>query len=151
MAADWPQWLGPDRDGKVTGFTEPSAWPDQLAKGWSATVGSGDATPALVGGKLFVFSRQDADETTVCLDAATGKQLWIDKNPAAAVTGMSASHPGPRSSPAVADGKVVTFGANGADLLPRCRLRKSHLAKRFAEGFLRSAAPVLHRGFAADR
>jgi len=111
--ADWPQWRGPDRDGKVSGFTEPKTWPEQLTKGWTTTVGAGDATPALVGDKLYVFARQDADEVTVCLDAASGKQIWIDKYPSASVTGMAASHPGPRGSPAVADGKVVTLGVNG--------------------------------------
>lgn len=113
MAADWPQWRGTDRDGKVTGFTAPKAWPDHLAKGWETTVGAGDATPALVGGKLYVFARQEADEVTVCLDAASGKQIWIDKYPSASITGMSAAHPGPRGSPAVADGKLVTLGVNG--------------------------------------
>jgi outer membrane protein assembly factor BamB len=113
LAADWPQWRGPDRDGKVSGFIEPKAWPERLAKGWSTMVGAGDATPALVGDKLYVFARQDADEVTVCLDAASGKQIWIDKYPSASVTGMAASHPGPRGSPAVADGKVVTLGVNG--------------------------------------
>jgi outer membrane protein assembly factor BamB len=113
LKADWPQWRGPDRDGKVTGFTEPKTWPEQLTKGWTTTIGAGDATPALVGGRLYAFARQDADEVTVCLDAASGKQIWIDKYPTASVTGISATHPGPRGSPAVADGKVVTLGVNG--------------------------------------
>jgi outer membrane protein assembly factor BamB len=113
VAADWPQWRGPDRDGKVAGFTEPKTWPEQLTKGWKTTVGAGDATPALVGDKLYAFARQDADEVTVCLDAGSGKEIWQDKYPASAVSGMAASHPGPRSSPAVAEGKVVTLGVDG--------------------------------------
>jgi outer membrane protein assembly factor BamB len=111
--ADWPQWRGPERDGKVAGFTEPKAWPQELTKGWTTTVGAGDATPAMVGDKLYAFARQDDNEVTVCLDAGSGKQVWIDKYPSAAITGMSAAHPGPRSSPAVSDGKVVTLGVNG--------------------------------------
>src|SRR5437588_1070192 len=113
-AADWPQWRGPNRDAKVIGFTAPAAWPKALAQKWKVTVGEGVATPALVGDKLYVFSRQGADEITRCLDAATGKELWQDKYAAPAVTGPGSRHPGTRSSPAVADGKVVTLGVGGA-------------------------------------
>jgi outer membrane protein assembly factor BamB len=110
---DWPQWRGPNRDGKVTGFTAPATWPTQLTEKWRVTVGDGDATPALVGGKLYVFTRQGDEEVTLCLNADSGKELWRDKYTAQAVTGAAARHPGPRSSPAVAEGKVVTLGVGG--------------------------------------
>ena len=113
FAQDWPQWRGPNRDGKVGGFTAPQTWPNALTPKWKATVGSGDATPALVGDKLYVFARQGRDEVTLCLNAADGKQVWQDKYEAQAVTGAAARHPGPRSSPAVAQGKVVTLGVGG--------------------------------------
>jgi outer membrane protein assembly factor BamB len=112
-AQDWPQWRGPDRDGKVTGFTAPQTWPQELKQKWSVPVGQGDATPALVGDKLYVFTRQGDDEVTLCLDAQTGKEVWNNKYAAQAVTGAPSRHPGPRSSPAVADGKVVTLGVGG--------------------------------------
>jgi outer membrane protein assembly factor BamB len=67
----------------------------------------------LVGDRLYVFSRQGDDEVTRCLDAATGKELWQNKYAAEAVTGPSARHPGPRSSPAVGEGKIVTLGVGG--------------------------------------
>ena len=111
--ADWPQWRGPNRDGKVTGFTAPQTWPKELTKKWRMKVGSGDATPALVGERLYVFARQGDEEVTLCLDAGSGKELWKDKYAAQAVTGPPRSHPGPRSSPAVAEGKVVTLGVGG--------------------------------------
>ncbi|MGE5611750.1 MAG: PQQ-binding-like beta-propeller repeat protein [Bacillota bacterium] len=113
VAQDWPQWRGSNRDGKAAGFTAPQTWPKTLTQKWKTAVGFGDATPALVGDKLYVFSRQGADEITLCLDAATGKELWRDKYAAQAITGPAARHPGPRSSPAVADGKVVTLGVGG--------------------------------------
>ena len=114
VAQDWPQWRGPNRDGKVSGFTEPQKWPKELTQKWEVTVGAGDATPALVGDKLYVFTRQGGDEVTLCLDAGTGKEIWRDKYAAQAVTGApSRQHPGPRSSPAVADGKVVILGVGG--------------------------------------
>jgi len=113
FAQDWPQWRGPNRDGKVSGFTTPWEWPKEFTQKWKVTVGSGDATPALVGNKLYVFTRQGEDEFILCLNAGNGKELWNSKYAAQAVTGAAARHPGPRSSPAVSDGKVVTIGVGG--------------------------------------
>ena len=113
-AQDWPQFRGINRDGKVTGFKAPQAWPKELTQQWKINVGFGDATPVLVGKKLYLSTRQGTDEVVLCLDAATGKELWKNVYAAPAVTGPSASqHPGPRSTPAVASGKVVTFGVTG--------------------------------------
>src|SRR6476661_7829032 len=78
-AQDWPQWRGPARDGKTESFKPPSTWPKELKQNWKVTVGEGVATPALVGDKLYVFARTEGAETTSCLDAATGKELWKDK------------------------------------------------------------------------
>ena len=112
-AQDWSQWRGANRDGKAAGFKAPDTWPKELSQKWKVAVGRGDATPAVVGDKLFVFARDDASELTVCLDAATGKELWKDKYDAQAATEPRGQHPGPRSSPTVADGKVVTYGVRG--------------------------------------
>ncbi len=114
-AQDWPQWRGANRDAKAEGFKAPKEWPAQLTQKWKDTVGFGDTTPALVGDRLFVFSRVDTEENVICLDAANGKEIWRKKYEAAQVGGPAArEHSGPRSSPAVADGKVVTFGVTGA-------------------------------------
>ena len=114
FAEDWPQWRGPNRDGKVVGFTPPATWPKALAEKWKVNVGDGDATPALVGDRLYVFTRQGTDEVLSCLNTADGKPIWQKNYPATAmVTGAAQAHPGPRSSPAVADGKVVTVGVAG--------------------------------------
>ena len=113
FAQDWPQWRGINRDGKVTGFKAPETWPAELTKKWTVTVGLGDATPALDDNKLYVFTRQEADEMIRCLAADNGKELWRDKYAARAVTGPAASHPGPRSSPTVTEGKVITLGVGG--------------------------------------
>ncbi len=110
FAQDWPQWRGLNRDGKISGFTAPAAWPKELAQKWKTTVGLGDATPALVSDRLYVFTRQGDDEVATCLSAADGKPLWQNKYAAIAVTGPPSAHPGPRSSPTVADGKVITLG-----------------------------------------
>jgi outer membrane protein assembly factor BamB len=114
FSQDWPQWRGINRDSKVTGFKAPAAWPAELKQAWKVTVGFSDATPVLSANKIYLNTRQGDQEVILCLDAATGKELWKNSYSAMAVTGPSASqHPGPRGTPAVSNGKIVTFGASG--------------------------------------
>jgi outer membrane protein assembly factor BamB len=113
FAQDWPQWRGANRDGKVKGFEAPQQWPDELKLRWKTPVGTGDSTPALVGEKLYVFTRQGVEEVITCLEVERGEEQWMRKYEAQAVTGAASRHPGPRSSPVVADGKVVTLGVGG--------------------------------------
>ena len=110
---DWPQWRGANRDGKMAGFAAPAVWPTALTQKWKAAVGSGDASPALVGDRVYVSTRQDGNETLLCLDAADGREVWKSQYAARAVTGAASRHPGPRSSPAVGEGRVVTLGVGG--------------------------------------
>lgn len=110
---DWPQWRGINRDGDVSGFKASATWPKELQPDWKITVGFGDAGPVLVGNKIYAFTRQGDDEILLCLDAASGKELWQNKYQAIAVTGPAATHPGPRSTPSVAEGKIVTLGVGG--------------------------------------
>jgi outer membrane protein assembly factor BamB len=112
-AADWPQWRGPNRDARATDFKAPQKWPEALTQKWKITVGDGVATPALVGDKLYVFSRESGAEVTRCLNADTGKEIWKDKYDTEFKGKGDTGYQGPRSSPAVADGRVVTFGVNG--------------------------------------
>jgi len=111
---DIPGWRGANRDGKITGFKAPATWPKELTKVWEVTVGEGDASPALVKGKFYLSVKQEGMEALICLDAKTGKQLWKTViNPAPEITGGPSTHPGPRSTPYVSDGKVFTLGAGG--------------------------------------
>src|SRR6186713_2307620 len=56
-AADWTQWRGPNRDG-VAPFSVPSAWPERLTQKWKLEVGTGYATPLVVGNRVYEFARQ---------------------------------------------------------------------------------------------
>jgi len=111
---DWTQWRGLNRDGKVEGFQAPQTWPQQLKQVWRVTVGYGDASPALADNKLYVFTKSGDNEILQCLDATTGRQIWkSDGYPSAAISGPASSHPGPRSSVTVSEGRVFTLGAWG--------------------------------------
>lgn len=111
---DWPGWRGENRDAKVSGFIMPDVWPSQLTQVWQQKVGLGDASIAFVNGKLFLNVKLDEYETALCLDAETGKTIWSTiLNSAPEVTGGARSHPGPRSTPTVKNGKVYLIGAGG--------------------------------------
>jgi len=113
--ADWPQWRGPNRDAKVTDASVPDTWPKTLKEEWKVTVGVGHASPVVVNGRIYQFARQAEDEVLLCLDAATGKEIWRQSqtipytmHPAATGHGK-----GPKSTPVVYNGKVYTFGITG--------------------------------------
>jgi outer membrane protein assembly factor BamB len=113
QAQDWPQWRGPNRDGNVANSTV--AWPKDLQEEWKVTVGIGHASPVVVGKKIYVFARQGEEETLLCLDSATGKELWRSSQPIAFKMHEAAlAHgKGPKSTPVVSDGKVFTLGISG--------------------------------------
>ena len=77
------------------------------------TVGLGDASPVIAGGKIYAFARQGDNELVVCLDTENGKEIWKYQYPAISITGPAGSHPGPRSTPVVGEGKIVTLGVGG--------------------------------------
>jgi outer membrane protein assembly factor BamB len=112
-AADWPQFLGPDRNGVYTGPALAEAWP---AKGpavvWRKTVGQGFAAPVVVQNRVIVFHRIGAQEIVDALDARTGAAVWRYQYPTAYRDDFGFDE-GPRAAPVVADGIVYTFGAEG--------------------------------------
>src|ERR671912_345417 len=111
---DWPQWRGPARDGSVD-TALPAQWPDALKKRWETPVGAGHASPVVSGNRVVVIARESDREIVRALDLALGKEIWratypapYDVNPAARSHGA-----GPKSTPAIADGRVFTFGIGG--------------------------------------
>ncbi|WP_439629191.1 PQQ-binding-like beta-propeller repeat protein [Gemmata sp.] len=112
-AADWPQFLGPTRDGQSPETKLNWEWPkDGPPVAWKLDVGSGWASPVVAGGKVLLFHRVQDDEVLVALDPATGKEKWIAKYATKYRDDFGFDN-GPRSTPCVHDGKVFTLGANG--------------------------------------
>lgn len=115
QAADWPGWRGPGRDGQVSGYTAPAKWPEKLTPGFKVEVGLGHSSPVVAGDRVFIHSRQGDDEVVSALALADGKVLWRKTYPAPyqmnpAATGHG---PGPKATPAVADGRLYTLGISG--------------------------------------
>jgi outer membrane protein assembly factor BamB len=110
-AADWPQWLGPSRDGSSTEKIAP--WKGAPKIVWRKTVGEGHSSPVVAGGKVFLFTKvKDKDEEELAAyDAKTGEELW--KVAYARGSFVAPFGVGPRASPTVHDGKVYTYGVTG--------------------------------------
>ena len=112
---DWPQWRGPNRDGTLAAYREPRAWPEKLTPKWKVEVGTGYATPIVVGNRVYVFSRQEENEVMRALDADTGKIIWTTSYPAGfKMNPATARHgPGPKSTPTYSNGRIFTLGISG--------------------------------------
>ena len=76
QAGDWPQILGPSRNGKSEGEKLPDTLPAKPKIAWRAKVGSGYAGPVVVGKKVVVFHRVGKQELVEALDTGTGQRLW---------------------------------------------------------------------------
>src|SRR5262245_40258528 len=76
-AEDWPQFLGPARNGVYSGNDLAAKWP---AAGppvlWKKDVGQGFASPVVADGRLILFHRQADKEVVEALDASTGAAVW---------------------------------------------------------------------------
>jgi outer membrane protein assembly factor BamB len=113
LAADWPQFLGPLRNGvsAETGLVQtwPTEGPPRL---WEKPIGAGFSGPVVAGKRLILFHRLGNEAVVSCLDAASGQESWSFKYPTDYHDDFGFDE-GPRSTPLVADNRVYTFGAEG--------------------------------------
>jgi outer membrane protein assembly factor BamB len=111
-AGDWPQWLGPRRDGSSVEAVRP--WSGTPAVVWRAPVGEGHSSPVVARGIVYLHHKvADKDEERLsAFDALTGREVGSTVHPRAAFRGMFGA--GPRATPAVAtDGQIISFGVTG--------------------------------------
>jgi outer membrane protein assembly factor BamB len=110
-AGDWPQWLGPFRDGSSKEKVAP--WKEAPKVLWRHPTGEGNGAPVVAAGKVYFFAKvKDKEEEEVtCLDAKTGKHVWRTAYPRGSIVTLFGA--GPRSTPVVADGRIITYGITG--------------------------------------
>jgi outer membrane protein assembly factor BamB len=110
---DWPQFLGPTRNDVYAANDVALDWPAAGPKVlWEKKLGAGWSAPVVAGGKLILFHRVGDKETVECLEAATGKPVWSGDYETQYRDDFGFDE-GPRGTPAVMDGSVYTFGAEG--------------------------------------
>jgi outer membrane protein assembly factor BamB len=109
----WPQFLGPTRDAVYHGNDLAPQWPKEGPRSlWQTDVGEGFSGPVVADGNLIVFHRLGAEEVVQAFDRLTGKPQWTFKYATKFKDGIRADN-GPRSTPAIHDGRVYTYGAEG--------------------------------------
>ena len=151
-ANDWPQYLGPSRNGIYEGPALADTWGANGPKVvWRKQVGQGFAGPAVVGNRVILFHRVGNEEVVESLDAATGNSMWRYAYPTRYRDDFGFDE-GPRAVPVVADGVIYTFGAEGqlhaVDLAKGTRLWSEDTMKRFGvpKGFFGAAGSPLVEG-----
>ena len=112
-AEDWPQLLGPGRDGVYRGRDLASSWPKSgLPVLWQKKIGKGFSNPAVVDSHLILFHRIEDKEVVEALGPETGSSFWSFGYPTTYHDDFGFDD-GPRASPIIGEGRVYTFGAQG--------------------------------------
>jgi len=120
-AEDWPCWRGSHRDGisRETGLLTqwPKGGPRQL---WKVQLSGGFSSVAVAEGRLFTQTKENNQEIVLCLEPATGKELWryaydcdYKAHPTFTGGGYPPSRTGPRATPVVDGARVYALGATG--------------------------------------
>ena len=120
LAADWPQYRGPDQTG-ISSEKVSLRWPaDGPAVVWRVPTERGFSSFAVADGKAYtqVVREPSGEPREMCLalDAATGRELWaadvgLGKYDAGGDAGARDNRggDGPRCTPTVNDGRVYVF------------------------------------------
>jgi outer membrane protein assembly factor BamB len=109
---DWPAFRGPNRDGVIPSVTIGTDWstaPPKLL--WHQRVGPAWSSVIVIGDLLFTQEQRGPEETVVCYEASTGKEVWVHVDTARFVGPPAGA--GPRATPTFAGGRLFTLGATG--------------------------------------
>jgi outer membrane protein assembly factor BamB len=110
-AADWPQFLGPNRNGISSETGLLTKWTDEsVTEVWRVQGGEGMSGLAIRDGLLVTLIQNEGRQRVVAYNSKTGKQLW--QNPIAPYYRNTMGH-GPRATPTIAGDKVLVFTGEG--------------------------------------
>ena len=115
LAADWPQWQGPNRDGKSADTGLLKEWPsDGPPLGWKIDkLGGGDSAPAIADGRIFGMGNRGDDEIVWALSEKDGKELWVTRLGPALAQRASQGKEGPACTPTVDGERLYVEGLAG--------------------------------------
>ena len=110
---DWPQFLGPRRNGTYISKDLAAQWPADGPKVlWRKKVGNGWGGAVVAGNRIVHFHRDGQREVIECSDAVSGKTHWKYGYISGYVDQFGKDN-GPRATPAIAGDRVYTMGASG--------------------------------------
>jgi outer membrane protein assembly factor BamB len=150
-AGDWPQWLGPARNGSSpeTVF----AWRAPPRRVWAQSVGEGHSSPVVSNGHVFLLAKvaEKEEEELTAFDAAAGNVLWRFRYERGEFRSIFGN--GPRSTPIVSGSRVYCFGATGVltcvDAASGRQVWQLNTTVKFRAPqlfFGASCSPLLHQG-----
>jgi alcohol dehydrogenase (cytochrome c) len=115
LAADWPQWQGPNRDGKSADTGLLKQWPENgppLA--WRTDkLGGGDSAPAIAAGRVFGMSHRGDAEVVWALSEKDGSEIWVTRLGPAFQQGPAQGREGPGCTPTVDGERLYVEGLAG--------------------------------------
>lgn len=134
-ASEWPQLLGPTRDGVYAGPALADRWPAEGPRVvWKRDVGEGYSSPVIADGRLIQCHRLGDQLQVECLDPATGGSHWTFRHEMKFRDGASFDH-GPRPTPAIRDGRVYVHNTDGylvcLDLKTGAKIWSRHAKSEF--------------------
>lgn len=116
LPPSWPNWRGPGGQGIARQARLPEIWPEgRLEPLWAAGIGSGWSSPVVADGRVFVTDRTGDRERVRAFDADDGQELWTHEDPVDFMPhAVGARHgAGPKSTPAISQGRVYSLGIAG--------------------------------------
>ncbi|MCA9039074.1 MAG: PQQ-binding-like beta-propeller repeat protein [Planctomycetaceae bacterium] len=110
---DWPQILGPNRNGIALDEQLPTRFPKSGPRQiWSHPVGNGVAGAAIQGDQVILFHRVENEEVVECCSLKTGDTNWTTRFPTQFRPQVGGTD-GPLATPVIQDGRVYVFGTSG--------------------------------------
>lgn len=109
---DFPQFLGPARDGRIEGVRLERDWTAHPPRTlWRRPVGAGWSGFAVAGADAITAEQRGEREAIVCYDRLTGAERWAHEHVARYETTLGGL--GPRATPTIAAERVFALGATG--------------------------------------
>ena len=110
-AHDFPQFLGPTRDGRVPGVRLARTWASLPRAMWRRPVGPAWSGFAIAGDYAVTQEQRGEQELVTCYDLASGSPLWADAE--ATRWEDPIGGPGPRATPSIDASRVFALGGTG--------------------------------------
>ncbi len=148
--ADWPQFLGPHRNGTTQNENIPLKFTNGEPKiEWAYSIGNGFSGPVVSNGHVIIFHRKDNQAVTDSISIEDGNVIWTHQYETDYIDDFGFDN-GPRAVPLINDQRIFIFGAEGMlhclDIKSGKEIWKRNLRKELgsSKGFFgRACSPII--------